>query len=298
MLDRVFLGMCYTLSLACLFSVPLPGPAGPAGTRRKTCRAPDGVTIVYSVAGAGDTALVFVHGGLADRSFFDGQLVALAGRYRVIALDLAGHGDSGRNRKTWGLPQFGGDIKAVVSAEKLRRAILFGNSLGGPSAVEAALLLPGTVIGVVGIDTFQRLDYAFPSEELHRRAEAFRADYAASMKAMVKTLFHQDASPPLIEEAEQRMMRTSPATAYAMFLGMIGYDMAASVRRLTVPLRAINGDLFETDVQAVRKIKSDFDAVVMTHVGHYPMLEQAHEFNRLVAVVAEDLIRRSKGSRR
>jgi len=117
-----------------------------------------------AAAGAGEPALVFIHGGLADRTFFDGQLKAFAGRYRVIALDLAGHGESGANRTKWGIPEFGADVKAVVEAEKLKRVILFGNSLGGPTAIEAALLLPDRVIGVVGIDTFQSLDYSMTTE--------------------------------------------------------------------------------------------------------------------------------------
>ena len=43
---------------------------------RKTCAAPDGVMIVYSAAGAGEPALLFIHGGLAERSFYDAQLKA------------------------------------------------------------------------------------------------------------------------------------------------------------------------------------------------------------------------------
>lgn len=125
-----------------------------AQIERKTCLAPDGVAIVYSAAGAGETALVFIHGGLADRGFWDGQLGAFAGCHRVIALDLPGHGESGTNRKKWGFPEFGADVRAVVDAEKLERVILFGNSLGGPVGIEAALLLPGRVLGVVGVDTF------------------------------------------------------------------------------------------------------------------------------------------------
>jgi len=66
---------------------------------RKTCPAADGVTIVYSAAGAGEPALVFIHGGLADRKFWDSQLRAFAGKHRVIALDLPGHGESGIDRK-------------------------------------------------------------------------------------------------------------------------------------------------------------------------------------------------------
>ncbi len=263
---------------------------------RKTCAAPDGVTIVYSAAGAGEPALVFIHGGLADRSFYDAELKAFADHHRVIAVDLAGHGESGANRKTWGMRAFGADVKAVADAEKLQCLVLFGNSLGGPVAVEAALLLPGRALGVVGVDTFQRVDYVYPPEEARKRAEAFRDDYAGSMKGMVKALFHPDADPAVMADAERRMLRNSPETAYAMFTGMGGYDFAAATRRLAVPLRAINGDLYATDVASVQKVHPDFAVIVMKHMGHYPMLERPEEFNRHVATLVAELSgRRPKG---
>ena len=256
---------------------------------RKTCKAPDGVTMVYSAAGAGEPALVFIHGGLANRGFWDGELKAFAGRHRVIAPDLVGHGESGANRTKWGLPEFGADIRAIVDAERVARVILFGNSLGGPVAIEAALLLGDKVLGVVGVDTFQNLDYKIPPEAMKERAVAFRDDYAGSLKQMTKQLFHPDANPAIVAEAERRMSATPPAAAYGMFIGMGGYDQGAAARRLTVPLRAINGDLFPTDVAAIRKVKADFDAVVMKHTGHYPMLERPAEFDRLVGEVVQAL---------
>ena len=258
---------------------------------RKTCRAADGVEIVYSVAGKGEPALVFIHGGLANRGFWDGQLKEFGKRYRTIALDLAGHGESGVNRTKWGLPEFGADVKAVVDAEKAKKVIIFGNSLGGPVAVEAALLLPGRALGVVGVDTFQLLEGVIPAEDIRQRGEYFEKDYAGALKMMVGMLFHKDADPAIVADAEKRMSGTLPATAKAMFFGMAGYDGAASAARLTVPLRAINGDLYPTSVEANRKIKPDFDAVIMKHMGHYPMLERPDEFNRLVAETIAGLIR-------
>jgi pimeloyl-ACP methyl ester carboxylesterase len=263
-----------------------------AGIERKTCQAFDGVAIVYSVCGAGEPALVFIHGGLADRGFWDPELKAFGASHRVIALDLAGHGESGTNRTKWGLPEFGADVKAVADAERLKRMILFGNSLGGPVAIEAALLMPGRVVGVVGIDTFQSLDYKITPDEARQRAEAFRKDFAGSVKAMTKALFHPDADPAIMAEAGRRMARTSPEAAYAMFLGLAGYDPAASARKLTVPLRAINGDLYPTDLAGVRKVKPDFDVIVMKHMGHYPMLERSEEFNRHVAAVVAGLMKK------
>jgi len=259
---------------------------------RKTCLAPDGVKIVYSAAGAGEPTLLFIHGGLADRTFYDGQLRTFANRYRVVAPDLAGHGESGSNRTRWGIPEFGADVKAVATAEELKEIILFGNSLGGPVAIEAALLLSGRVIGVVGIDTFQNLDYSYSAEDARKRADAFRSDYSGSVKAMVKALFHSDADPVLMAEAGRRMQKTSPDTAFALFLSFAGYEQSAAARRLTVPLRAINGDLFPTDAPSVRKIKADFDAIIMKHMGHYPMLERPDEFDRNVEEVVLDLTRK------
>jgi pimeloyl-ACP methyl ester carboxylesterase len=256
---------------------------------RKTCLAEDGVSIVYSAAGAGDPALVFIHGGLADRIFWDGQLKEFAALHRVVALDLPGHGESGLNRKKWGIPEFGADVKAVVEAEKLKNVIIFGNSMGGPVAVEAALLLPDRVLGVVGVDTFQVLDNRITPKDAKERAELFQRDFAGALKQMVRMLFHDDADPAFILEAESRMAGTSPEAVYAMLLSFAGYDTGAAASRLTVPLWAINGDLYPTDVMENRKVKPDFDVVIMKHMGHYPMLERPEEFNNIVKEVVASL---------
>ena len=256
---------------------------------RKTCHAADGVTIVHSVCGAGTPALLFIHGGLSDRTFWDDQLQTFGTQHRVVAPDLPGHGESGADRTKWGIPEFGSDIKAVAEAEGLEQVVVIGNSLGGPVAVEAALLMPHRVVGVVGVDTFQRLDYSMTADQARERAQAFREDYATSLRQMVKMLFHPDANSALIAEAERRMQKTSPESAYSMFLSLGGYDAAAAARRLTVPLRAINGDLHPTDVGAVRRIKPDFEVTVMQHMGHYPMLERPDEFNACVATLVVSL---------
>ncbi len=249
---------------------------------RKTCAAADDVAIVYSVAGAGEPALIFIHGGLANRGFWDGELKTFAARHRVIAPDLAGHGESGANRRHWGIPEFGDDVRAVVEAEGVTKVILFGNSLGGPVAIEAALRLPGRVLGVVGVDTFQRLDYSITREAAQQRAEAFRVDYAGNLGRMTRQLFHPDADPAVMADAERRMAGTSPQAAYEIFVSLAGYDTSAAARRLTAPLRAINGDLYPTDFTEVRRVKPEFEAAIMNHMGHYPMLERPVEFDRLV----------------
>lgn len=270
-----------------LVAMPLMG-AATGGTEGRV-RSADGVEIAYSVRGDRPTALVLVHGGLADRTFWKNQLSNLFDRYTVVAMDLGGHGESGRGRKTWSIPSWGEDVRAVVQALKLRRVVLIGNSLGGPVAIEAARLLgDATVLGVVGVDTLHDFTQRMTAAQAHERAEAFRRDFRGACHELVAALFHPGTQADLREWAERRMCATPQDVAAGMMEGIADYDVAAGVRNAGVPIRAINGDLWPVNVSGNRKIAPDFDVFVMKGAGHYPMLERPEEFDRhLVEMVGK-----------
>lgn len=249
----------------------------------------DGVNIAYSLSGVADTALIFIHGGMADRSFWDGQHTAFAERFRVIALDLAGHGESGQNRREWGIPQFGRDVAAVMDAEDVLKAVLIGNSLGGPAAIEAALLAGARAVAVIGVDTFHDMGRVMDSSQMQEMAEGWRRDFSGSLEQMLRVLLHPDTASSLTENIRQRMSRMPVDTVCAMFRCFGGYDTGASGRQLRVPVRCINGNRFPTDVEAIRRVLGDFDAVVLPHTGHYPMLECPEEFNRRLGEILQGL---------
>jgi pimeloyl-ACP methyl ester carboxylesterase len=73
---------------------------------------------------------------------------------------------------------------------------------------------------------------------------------------------------------------------------LAGYDLGATFKHAGVPIRAINGDLWPTQVEANRALAADFDAVIMKGAGHYPMLERPEEFNRILIDVANELAAR------
>jgi pimeloyl-ACP methyl ester carboxylesterase len=253
-----------------------------------TTRSADGVQIAYTVGGGGDPALVFIHGGLANRGFWSGQLKAFAPKHRVVALDLGGHGSSGKDRKHWSLPSWGQDVRAVAKAAGLGKMILVGNSMSGPVALEAAKLMPGQVIAVVAVDTCQDLSERIDRKEATAQADAFRKDFSASCAKLARDLFHRDADPALVKDVEQRMKRTAPEVAAAVMESFGDYDAAKAAADANVPIRCLNGDLFPTKVEANRKVVPDFKAIIFSHTGHYPMLEKPAEFNkRLEEVVLE-----------
>jgi pimeloyl-ACP methyl ester carboxylesterase len=257
----------------------------------RTCRSsPDGVEIAYWAGGSGAPTLVFIHGALADHGLWANQLAEFSARHQVLAPDLAGHGRSGSGRSRWGLDEFAAHVRSVVEAAATERAVLIGSSLGGAVALEAALLIPETVMGIVGVDTFQDLRRHFPADAMRQRADMFRNDFQGMVGRMVETLFHPDTDQTVIAEVERRMRTGSAEVMAGLFESLAGYDQSATVRRLNVPVRAINGDLHPTDVSAIRKIVPTFEAAVMPHTGHFPMLERPEEFNRRLKRVLEDLL--------
>lgn len=249
----------------------------------------DGIEIVYSVQGKAEPALVFIHGGFADRSFWSDQMNYFAHHHRVIALDLAGHGESGKNRKSWNLASFAEDVSAVIKKEKITRAVLIGNSLGGPVALKTAHLVPETIAAVVAVDTLHDIGMRAPASYYRAQAEAFRKDFTGTIKKMVRSLFHPDTYPELMARAEQRMLDNSPEMAAALMESFADFDMAELVKNIKIPIRCINGDLYPTQLEKNRGIHSDFDAVVLPNTGHYPMLENPVLFNQHIETVLKEL---------
>lgn len=240
----------------------------------------DKVEIVYTSQGRGETAVIFIHGGFADRSFWINQMKPFAAKYHVIALDLAGHGESGKNREKWDIFGFARDVRAVMEKENISRAVLVGNSLGGPVALETARLVPDKVLGIVAVDTFQ-IFMNPPADYFQQQARAFRSDPAGTMRKMVSQLFHKDVDPALYAQVEKKMLKNTTLKMAADLMEFFPtYDLVEAARKVPHPIRCINGDLIPTRVEKNREFHPDFNAVILPHTGHYPMLEKPELFNR------------------
>ena len=116
---------------------------------------------------------MFVHGWSCDRSYWAAQTRHFSSRYRVVAVDLAGHGESGIGRESWTMEAFGGDVAAVIEGLDLRDAVLIGHSMGGDAIVEAAVPARDVVKGLVWVDVYPSLDEALTPDEVAAFVEPF-----------------------------------------------------------------------------------------------------------------------------
>jgi pimeloyl-ACP methyl ester carboxylesterase len=280
------------LSIVCL--APPAAYGGEGGKPvKKTIRAEDGLNLVCEVRGKGDTALIFLHGWCGERDYWKHQADAFAAEYRVVTLDQAGHGESGKDRKDWTVASLGDDVKAVVKALDLKRVILIGHSMGGPVALAAAKRLPGTVVAVIGVDTLQDADVKRSPEAMKKFIDAYAADFKGMMRMGLDGLMHEKTDPEIKKWLVTRAAAQDATMAVALMRDMSTADLKGLLKDAKVPVRCINsggGFKFHTPTSIANNKKyADFDAVLIEAVGHYPMLEKPAEFNQKLRDVLKEI---------
>ncbi len=251
----------------------------------------DGLRIAYEASGAGTPALVFVHGWSCDRRYWDGQLQPFSRQFMVVAIDLAGHGESGLGRETQTMGAFGGDVAAVVQKLGLERVVLIGHSMGGDVIVEAARRLPGRVAGLVWVDTYSQLGTPRTPEQIQALSAPFRATFVETTRAFVRGMFPPGADQSLVERVAADMSAAPPAAAIGALESAISFDreIPRALQELKLPVVAINPDYRLTDSASMQRY--GVEVVIMSGVGHFLMMEAPERFNRLLRTAIETIVR-------
>lgn len=253
----------------------------------------DGVPISYEVSGSGEPALVFVHGWNCDARYWREQVPHFAQHHRVIALDLAGHGHSGAARERCTMASFGQDVKAVVEASGSRRVVLIGHSMGGPVIAEAARLMPDLVVGLIGVDTLEDVEYRMTREELDGLMAPLKADFRAGSRGFVAGMFAPDTDPELREWILADMSSAPPPVALSameeMMMQYVTGDAAAVFDAFRIPVMTVNGELWPVNVEANRRHMVSYDAVILKGADHFLMMDRPEEFNRALERVIHEL---------
>ena len=178
----------------------------------------NGVNLNYEASGQGK-AVVCVHGYTGSSQDWVEQISALSPNYRIVALDLRGHGRSEAPSKAeqYSVPIFANDVLALLKALNIKKCCLIGHSLGGFIALQfalehsemlSALVLVGTGSGegIVRPPGFAEL-----RRKLHElvRSQGMEAAFeydAANNPQRIETF---QKHPEQREIARQRMLATS-----------------------------------------------------------------------------------------
>ena len=238
----------------------------------------DGTQIYFEATGDADTALVCVHGWLGNVRWWDGVRDAFSATHRVVALDLAGHGRSGK-RATPSAAAYAQDMLAVVRAVAAKRVILVGHSMSGAYALLACPQI-ANLDKLVAIDTIKNLDAVTPPEQVAGMLAMYRADYANAVATVLpKFLFAPTSPPAVVERLKREFSSVTGDVAAALLEPLYRFDHQAAARDVRVPVRGIGTDLHPGNIEGNRKYLRDYDYVEVKGCGHYPMLEDPDAFN-------------------
>ena len=90
----------------------------------------NGITLAYSDRGTG-LPIVFLHAFPLNRTMWAPQEQALSSQFRIITIDLRGHGESDAPLWRYTLEQSADDVNAILNHLAIQHALFVGLSMGG-----------------------------------------------------------------------------------------------------------------------------------------------------------------------
>jgi pimeloyl-ACP methyl ester carboxylesterase len=283
------------------------------GVTRHTIATHDGGELLVVEKGPTDARpLVLLHGITLQARIWGYQLRDLSDRYRVVAVDLRGHGASRPGREGYGLPLLARDLRTVLEALDLRRAIVVGHSMGGMTLMQFCAdhpdVLDERVAGCVFLATapvvplpplvqaaLRRLQ---PS--LHRLGRRPTWERIAGAPRpgdldynLARRVFGRRASPLHVELTSRLVSEMAPSAIMPTGLGLVAHDAEAALARTHTPSLVIGGELDRLLPPALSRRIADSLPDARLHIldgaGHQLMLERPQEVAALLDAFAEGL---------
>jgi pimeloyl-ACP methyl ester carboxylesterase len=283
-----------TILLLVLVSVPWSSVS--ASAKYRVAISSDSERIAYSVYGSGRSrkpTLIFIHGWSCDSRYWENQVTVFSflKQYQVIAIDLAGHGHSSSRRLDYTMLSFANDIKAVIEKENLKQAILIGHSMGGGVVVEAARLMPETVVAIIGIDTLHDVTKKMSKAQLDSMLEPLEADFPKAVHELCWGMFPNGAEEELINWIKEDMASAPKKVGISAFKNYQGQyvngEAPAFFKSLSIPVVSINGEVNSTNSDEHSKLVKSYKLFEYPILGHFPMLEKPEEFDKFLTQALE-----------
>jgi pimeloyl-ACP methyl ester carboxylesterase len=241
---------------------------------------------VAQVSGEG-MPLVFVHGFTTTAEFWREQVEPFSSGYRVIRINLPGHGVSPQPEgRDYTIAAFVDDVVKVFHTLKIEDAIVIGLSMGGTVAQNFALAHPEHVRALVLVGaTPHGLGEDVNVNNVLKAIEELGVVVAS--QNVIDRSFGHAASADLLAFARNEVAQTPAFVARQAIASLNASDSRARLGEIRVPTLVVvgNEDIITppSESAALAQGIADSRLEVIAGAGHFPMLEQPQTFNRLLA---------------
>lgn len=196
------------------------------------------VRIHYRLVGEGPP-VVLLHGlGSGGNDWFP-ITPFLAPDYRLLLIDLRGHGHSSLPRDSYSIAAMASDVLAVLDAEEIERAALVGLSLGGCVALQTAIQSPQRVSRLVLVNTFAKLRHSGIGWSRVARLRRALGDVDGLARLVAASLFDDPELQALVFE---RMRHNDAGAIRRTMWAIARFDVRRRLGQVTAPALALVGD--------------------------------------------------------
>ena len=232
--------------------------------------------IHYTDQGKG-TAVVLLHGFLENQSMWNTFLPELSKKYRIITMDLLGHGATECLGYVHTMEDQADMVHHVLQKLKIRKAALIGHSMGGYVTLAFAELYPNTVKGIVLINSTSRADSDERKRNRARAIVAVKQNYSAFIRMSIANLFSENNRERLddrIEEVKLEALKTPLQGIVAALEGMkIRKDREVILHFAPYPIQLILGKkdgvlLYEENSDQIRDTHVQLTTFEDGHMSH------------------------------
>jgi len=245
--------------------------------------------IHFTDSGGAATPVLLVHAIGCDHRMWDGLGTALSPRFRVIRMDVRGHGRSAVTPRPYSLDQLADDARDLLDSLRIDKAHWVGLSMGGMIGQAFALRHPQRLRKLVLANTTSTYGTQGP-EMWEARAKAVGEGGMAAVKELAMQRYFTDdfraSSSDVVDRIGAGFLATDPEGYIACCNAIRDLDFSGDLHRIKAPTLVIAG---EKDVGTpVAMSKAIADAIpgamlaVIPGAAHLSAVENPEEFNRLV----------------
>jgi pimeloyl-ACP methyl ester carboxylesterase len=231
----------------------------------------NGGLIHYEAFGRGKP-VVFVHGWLGSWRYWMRTMEALASEYRTYALDLWGFGDSDKSRERYSVADYTSLICGFMDQLGILKASLVGHSLGAIVALRAASQEPTLVSRLAAV-----------SLPVTPHAINTRLQEIANNSVRTKMFWWRQVSH---KEVQQEAEKAAENVIMLSVQSALKVDTQILVEQLSQPTLIIYGErdgvVDPEPVSVLNGRRPSLRPIGLTASRHFPMLEEANKFNRLL----------------
>ena len=248
----------------------------------------DGMTVGYTDDGSG-TPIVFIHAFPLSKTMWQPQVDALKNTYRVITIDLGGHGESDLVPWNDSLDGYAKNVIRLLDHLEIPQAVFVGLSMGGYTLFSIYRHYSDRVKVMVLADTRAQADTEEGKGGRQSMAEVAFKDGASAIADMMlpkllapSTIAHH---PEMVEQVRQMILETPTAGIVVDLVAMAARpDSTDLLSTITCPTLVMVGEedqatpVAESEYMAQRIPGSTF--VTIPQAGHLSNFEQPGTFNQ------------------